>query len=111
MPSIPTFHRTRMVSSGYISPDDEVAGIFDDMQSKGYPGALNVLKIMRGASEEEDRHAKEKRSRNFQQKNNNISILEGIQKYSGSSKGMHQISELQHAQRRGRFGSKKRGWR
>ena len=111
MPSIPTFHRTKMVSSGYVSPDDEVAGIFDDMQSKGYPGALNVLKIMRGASEEEDRHAKEKRSRNFQQKNNNISILEGIQKYSGSSKGMHQISELQHAQRRGRFGSKKRGWR
>lgn len=100
-----------MVSSGYNSPEDEVHHIFDDMQSKGYPGALNVLKIMRGASEEEDRHVKQRQSRNISKQNNSMSVLEGIQKYSGTSKGMNQISELQHAQRRGRFGSKKRSWR
>jgi hypothetical protein len=111
MPSIPSFHKTKMVSSGYNSPEDEVHHIFDDMQSKGYPGALNVLKIMRGASEEEDRHVKQRQSRNISKQNNSMSVLEGIQKYSGTSKGMNQISELQHAQRRGRFGSKKRSWR
>ena len=114
LPSVPTFHRTKLVSS-YHSPDDDVAGLFDKAQEQGYPGVLNVLKIMRGGSEEEDRAVKNKYSRN----NNNSrsinkseeSILSGIQRYSGTDKGMRPISELQHAPRRGRFGSKKRSWR
>lgn len=109
-PSIPSFHKSKMITS-YTSPHDEAEALFDDMQSKGYPGALNVLKIMRGGSEEEDRNVKAKRSRNFNKDNNSISVLEGIKKYSGTSQGMNQISELQHAKRRGRFGSKKRSWR
>ena len=114
LPSVPTFHRTKLVSS-YHSPDDDVAGLFDKAQEQGYPGVLNVLKIMRGGSEEEDRAVKNKYSRN----NNNSrsinkseeSILSGIQRYSGTDKGMRPISELQHAPRRGRFRSKKRSWR
>jgi hypothetical protein len=112
MPSVPTFHKTKMIQP-YKSPQDEADELFDDMQSKGYPGALNVLKIMRGGgSEEEDRHIKNKYSRkNINTNSNNISILEGIKRYGNTSQGMQPISELQHAQRRGRFGSKKRGWR
>ena len=114
MPSVPTFHKTKMIKN-HLSPDDEVAQLFEEKQSQGYPGVLNVLKIMRGGgSEEEDRAIKEKYSRNqnFNNSiNNETSILEGIKKYSGTSQGMQPISELQHTKRRGRFGSKKRSWR
>lgn len=115
MPSVPTFHRSKAVAS-YMSPEDEAAGILEDGQRKNYPGVLNVLKIMRGSgSEEEDRMIKDKYNRNAQKSRsinkNDSSILDGVKRYSGTSQGMQPISELQHAQRRGRFGSKKRSWR
>ena len=113
LPSVPTFHRSKAIAS-YLSPDEEAKDILDDMQNKGYPGVLNVLKIMRGSgSEEEDRLIKEKQSRSFTKKNsiNENSLLEGVRRYSGTSQGMQPISNLQHAPKRGRFGSKKRSWR
>ena len=124
LPSVPTFHRTKLVS-GYMSPDEESEKLFNQAQEQGFPGALNVLKIMRGSgSVEEDRAIKEKykrqglwpndgkssRSRSINNEEE-LSILEGIQKYKNTTNGMKPISELQHAPRRGRFGSKKRSWR
>ena len=107
------------------SGDGEVDALFSKAEEQGFPGALNVLKIMRGGgSVEEDRAIKDKyrrqglwpddgktsRSRSINNEQE-VSLLEGIQKYRNTPNGAKPISELQHAPRRGRFGSKKRSWR
>lgn len=113
LPSVPSFHRAKAVES-YLSPHEEAKQLLREGQQQGYPGALNVLKIMRGGgSEEEDRNIKNKYNRkNINSHSiNKTSVLEGIQKYVGTEHGMQPISELQHAPKRGRFGRKKRSWR
>ena len=84
----------------------------------------NVIDMTGGGSEEEDQMIKEKykseglwpedgknnRSRSIKEEKQ-ISILEGINSYSGTEQGMKPISELHRAPKRGRFGRKKRSWR
>ena len=53
---------------------------------------------------------KNNRSRSIKEEKQ-ISILEGINSYSGTEQGMKPISELHRAPKRGRFGRKKRSWR
>ena len=110
LPSTPTYH------SGFNRQQEE--------QNNAMPNAYNVLKIMRGSGSTEENDmiiekykrqglwpSEKNRSRSFRNNDDNISILEGISKYSNTNQGMKPISELQHASRRGRFGSKKRSWR
>ena len=54
------------------------------------PGALEVLEIHR-----------QERAFTSRNKKDGISILEGISKYKGTSKGMVPISELTHTKKRG----------
>ena len=110
LPSTPSYH------SGFNRQQEE--------QNNAMPNAYNVLKIMRGSGSPEENDmiiekykrqglwpSEKNHSRSFRKENDNISILEGISKYSNTNQGMKPISELQHASRRGRFGSKKRSWR
>ncbi|MAH49312.1 hypothetical protein CMI37_26030 [Candidatus Pacearchaeota archaeon] len=124
-PSMPTFHKIEALKVAYRSPNDEIKSLYDQKKQQANPGALNILKIMRGGgSEEEDRMIKEKykqqglwpddrkrsRSRSIN-KEEEFSLLEGINTYQGTQQGMQPISELKHAPKRGRFGRKKRSWR
>ena len=122
LPSVPTFH-SKEESDWYVSPEEETRALFKKADREGLPGALNVLKIMRGMSEEEDRATKTKymeqglikapgrNSRSGSKKEQGISILEGINKYVGTEQGSRPISELQHSRRSGKFGARSRSWR
>ena len=122
LPSVPSFHKAKMIAN-HFSTQDEADSLFKKAEEQSFPGALNVLKIMRGSgSEEEDRAIKEKYKRqgllgdrNSRKrssiKEEEFSLLNGINKYAGTNQGFTQISELQHAPRRGKFGRKKRSWR
>jgi hypothetical protein len=122
---MPTFHKIAALKVAYRSPNDEIKSLYDQKKQQANPGALNVLRIMRGGgSEEEDRMIKEKykqqglwpddrkrsRSRSIN-KEEEFSLLEGINTHQGTQQGMQPISELKHAPKRGRFGRKKRSWR
>ena len=123
--SAPSFHKTEAIKNAYRSPNDEIRELYAQKKLQSDPGALNVLKIMRGAgSEEEDEMIKEKykeqglwpedrktsRSRSIREEKP-LSILEGVNSYQGTEQGMRPISELQRAPKRGRFGRKNRSWR
>ena len=123
--SAPSFHKTEAIKNTYRSPNEQIRDLYAAKKKQGAPGDLNVLKIMRGGgSEEEDRMIKEKyksqglwpedgkssRSRSIKEEKQ-LSILEGINSYSGTEQGMRPISELHRAPKRGRFGRKKRTWR
>ena len=127
MPSMPTFHKVEAIKNVYRSPNDEIRELYERKKLESNPGALNLLKIMRGGgSEEEDRMIKEKyiregllpndrknhRSRSIKEEKD-FSLLEGINSYQGTEQGMRPISEVQHAPKRGRFGrnKKRRSWR
>jgi hypothetical protein len=125
-PSMPTFHKVEAIKNLYRSPNDEIRELYEQKKLQSDPGALNVLRIMRGGgSEEEDRMIREKyiregllpndrkssRSRSIKEEKE-FSLLEGINSYQGTEQGMRPISEVQHAPKRGRFGRKKRrSWR
>jgi hypothetical protein len=126
IPSAPSFHKIEAIKAAYRTPNEEIKDLYNQKKREGAPGALNVLKIMRGGgSEEEDRMIKEKymregllpndgkstRSRSIKEEKE-FSLLEGINSYQGTEQGMRPISEVQHAPKRGRFGRKKRrSWR
>ena len=123
MPSVPSFHKTNF--DDYLHPNDEVDRIGNKMQEQGYPGALNVLRIMRGnGSVEEDRAIKEKykrqglwpESRNYSRSRSineekEFSLLESLQENLNTPNSSKPIGNVFHTNRRGRFGSKSRSWR
>jgi hypothetical protein len=96
--SVPTFHKIKEIKAGAKDSSEDVFGY---AQRTSFPGALEVLEIHR-----QERHFT---GRN---KKDDFSILEGINRYKGSSKGMTPIGELNHAKRRGIFNKpSKRGWK
>ena len=97
-PSAPTFHKMKEIKNQLHRNADD---IIEDAQKASFPGALHVLEIQR-----------QKRSFSNRKESDYVSIIEGINKYRGTSKGMHPIGELQHAKRRGIFNKpNKRSWR
>lgn len=110
----------------YVSPHEEAGGLMNDLQKYRVPGAVNVLKIMRGASDREDRDIKEKykkqgiwptgnsdnkRSRiKKAESESKVSILEGLNKNIGTSNSGDFIKGPVSAQRRPRKG-RGRSWR
>ena len=56
-PSVPMFHRTQVSGVGFQSADDEIDALFNKAEEQGFPGALNVLRIMRGNGSEEEQRA------------------------------------------------------
>ena len=59
--TVPTFIGMDNGGNSYMSPQDEIAGMMNGRKRAGAPGALSILKIMRGGgSLEEDRDIKEK---------------------------------------------------
>ena len=100
MASVSSFHKVKEIKerSRELGSDE----IFESAKRSGFPGALHLLEINRQSSNKESRNKKEE-----------LSILEGINRYSRTDKGMTPISELQHAKRRGSFGNKRarRSWK
>lgn len=110
----------------YTSPHDEAQGLMSALQRHRVPGAVNVLKIMRGASEEEDRAIKEKYKKqgiwpagnskqrrgrlNKVENENRTSILEGLEKNIGTKGSRDLINKPVSAQRKPRRG-RGRSWR
>ena len=96
--SVPSFHKSKIIKSRLKDTSNDV---LDFAQKSSFPGAIELLEIHR-----------QERSNFSRQKNNNISILEGINKYKGTSKGMKPIGEVTHAKRRGIFNKpSKRSWK
>lgn len=120
--SVPSFIKMKR-GDDYESPWEETDRILGDMQDGGFGGQVNVLQIVRGGgSPEEDRMIKEKyreqgtwespnKSRNMYKEQDKISLLEGFNKYLGTSKSSERIGEIYTTRRRGKFGSKSRSWR
>ena len=114
-------------ANDYVSPHDEAKELMSALQKHRVPRAANVLKIMRGGSEEEDRATKEKYKKqgiwttgNQGSKRSKLkkdidntsksSILEGLQRNIGTSKSGEVISAPTGANRRPRSG-RGRNWR
>ena len=96
--SIPSFHKMKEIETRL---KDNSSDIIESASKASFPGALQLLEIHR-----------QERSFSSRNKENNISILEGINKYKGTSKGMTSISELRHSKRRGFFNKpSKRSWK
>jgi hypothetical protein len=125
MPSVPTFHRTQVSGTGFQSAQDEIDTLFDKAQEQGFPGALNVLRIMRGnGSEEEERAIRQKyiddgiiqergngnKSRSIK-KDKDFSLLESLAENLNTPNSSKTIGSVYHTPKRGRFGSKSRSWR
>jgi len=99
MPSAPSYHKIKQIKE--TVDNDSPEAVLKYAQEKNMPGVFDILQI--------NREERKKKSRN---NNNEFSILEGINKYKNTSKGMTPISELQHSQRRGIFGKKSsRSWK
>jgi hypothetical protein len=125
VPSVPTFHRTQVSGVGFQSADDEIDGLFNKAEEQGFPGALNVLRIMRGnGSEEEQRAIHQKyikdgiikqpgnvnKSRSIT-KESNFSLLGALKENLNTPNSSKSIGSVYHTPKRGRFGSKSRSWR
>tara|TARA_E500000331_G_scaffold357178_1_gene417894 strand:- start:496 stop:2613 length:2118 start_codon:yes stop_codon:yes gene_type:complete len=96
-PSVPSFHKLKEIRE----KGNEAKEFLDDMKRAQFPGALHLLDIKR-----------QERGFTGRKKEDNVSILEGINKYQGTSQGMRPISELNHAKRRGIFNRpNKRSWK
>jgi len=96
--SAPSFHKLKEIKNG---DKDSVEDVFGYAQKTSFPGALEVLEINR-----------QERAFSGRNKKEDFSILEGINKYKGSSKGMTPIGELTHAKKRGIFNKpSKRSWK
>lgn len=126
MPSVPTFHKTQVSGVGFQSADDEINALFDKAEEQGFPGALNVLRIMRGnGSEEEQRSIRQKyisdgiikergnnnKSRSINKKEDDFSLLEALKSNLNTPNSSKTIGSVYHTPKRGRFGSKSRSWR
>ena len=126
MPSVPTFHKTQVSGVGFQSADDEINALFDKAKEQGFPGALNVLRIMRGnGSEEEQRSIRQKyisdgiikergnnrKSRSINKKEDDFSLLEALNNNLNTPNSSKTIGSVYHTPKRGRFGSKSRSWR
>jgi len=75
--------------------------VINAAKKAAFPGALDVLEIYR-----------QKRGFSDRKEASRFSILEGINKYGKTSKGMQPIGELQHANRRGISNKpKSRSWK
>ena len=126
MPSVPTFHKTQVSGVGFQSADDEINALFDKAEEQGFPGALNVLRIMRGnGSEEEQRSIRQKyisdgiikergnnnKSRSINRKEDDFSLLEALKSNLNTPNSSKTIGSVYHTPKRGRFGSKSRSWR
>lgn len=85
--SVPTFHKMKEIEK--IAKENG-ADIIEANRNALMPGALEVLEIHR-----------QERAFTSRNKKDGISILEGINTYKGTSKGMVPISELTHTKRRG----------
>jgi hypothetical protein len=132
--SMPGFvSRSESQVSDYVSPDDEASAILSEARQRGIPGALNVLKIVRGQSLDEDRLIKEKlaaqnpqpqrrRRGDIGQKEEGYqyeSVFEGLAKHSTSGQGYDRDLEMfnqkpsqPHRTRgRRRRTKKSRGWK
>ena len=124
-PSVPTFHKTQVSGIGFQSADDEIDALFNKAQEQGFPGALNVLRIMRGnGSEEEQRAIHQKyindgiiqqagnvnKSRSIT-KDNDFSLLGALKENLNTPNSSKSIGSVYHTPKRGRFGSKSRSWR
>jgi hypothetical protein len=97
-PSLPTFHKMNA-----IQDKAEASGmdVINAAKKAAFPGALDVLEIYR-----------QKRGFSDRKEASRFSILEGINKYGKTSKGMQPIGELQHANRRGISNKpKSRSWK
>lgn len=124
-PSVPTFHRTQVSGVGFQSADDEIDALFNKAEEQGFPGALNVLRIMRGnGSEEEQRAIHQKyiddgiirQPRNVNKsrsitKENDFSLLGALKENLNTPNSSKSIGSVYHTPKRGRFGSKSRSWR
>ena len=125
MPSVPTFHRTQVSGIGYQSAEDEIDALFNQAEEQGFPGALNVLRIMRGNGSEEEQRAihqkyiddgiiKQPRNVNKSRsitKEKDFSLLEAMKENLNTPNSSKSIGSVYHTPRRGRFGSKSRSWR
>lgn len=124
MPSIPSFHKKGVQTEQYTSPNSEADERLEDMKKKGFPGQVNILKILRGGgSESEDKLAKEQYRKDglpaYQTKKSEkdrslikekeFSILEGIENWK-QNPSQNNVSSFGVAPKRGRFGSKNRSW-
>ena len=124
MPSIPSFHKKGVQTEQYMSPNSEADERLEDMKKKGFPGQVNILKILRGGgSESEDKLAKEQYRKDglpaYQTKKSEkdrslikekeFSILEGIENWK-QNPSQNNVSSFGVAPKRGRFGSKNRSW-
>jgi hypothetical protein len=96
-PSKPSFHKMKEIKDTLNESD----ALLDEMKRAHFPGALHLLEIHR-----------QERASFSRKKEDSSSILNGINKYKGTSKGMTPISELNHAKRRGIFNRpNKRSWK
>lgn len=98
--SKPTFHKNIQM---HQSKEKSERDIFEVAKELNMPGMIHVLEIARQKEEKDPRNNNEKES-----------ILEGINKYSNTSKGMTPIGEvIGSPRRRGIFGNNKktRSWR
>jgi hypothetical protein len=125
MPSVPTFHKTQVSGTGFQSADDEINALFNKAEEQGFPGALNVLRIMRGNGSEEEQRAihqkyiddgiiKERGNTNKSRsirKDKDFSLLESLKENLNTPNSSKSIGSAYHAPKRGRFGSKSRSWR
>ena len=120
-------------SGPYVSPDDEVRSLFKEADQRGIPGALNVLKIVRGQNSKEDEFIKEKYAAQNQQSTRRRrgdigrksesyqyeSVFEGLAKHSTSGQGYDRdlemfnkkVSQPHKTRSSRRRGKKSRGWK
>jgi len=95
-PSVPTFHKMEAINK---IVRDESGALLDNNKKQGVPGLYHLLEISRQNVEKDPEKSKS-------------IILDGINRYHNTSRGMTPISELQHATKRGHFGKKtSRSWR
>jgi len=126
MPSVPTFHKSQISGTGFQSGDNEINALFDKAEEQGFPGALNVLRIVRGnGSEEEQRSIRNKyiadgiieeprnsnKSRSITKKEDDFSLLKSLAENLNTPNSSKSIGSVYHTPKRGRFGSKSRSWR
>lgn len=97
-PSAPTFHKMKEIQNELNRSGGDV---IDEAMKASFPGALHVLEIQR-----------QKRAFSDRKDSEYTSIIEGINKYRGTSQGMKPIGDLKHAKRRGIFNKpKSRSWK
>ena len=125
--------RESQSSDPYTSPDDEARSLIQEANQRGVPGALSVLKIVRGQNLEEDKFIKQKYAAQnpttTRRRRGDIgrreegysyeSVFEGLAKHSTSGQGYDRDLEMfnqkpsrPHKTRSNRRrGKKSRGWK